>query len=534
MEREYLHGRAFVKKSDGKIQIFETPYGLGDFVPVLAEGTTKPRMLKDRFADVVNVKDFGAVGDGVHDDTAAIQSALKFAKENNRLCVAQGRFFVSQTIEIDSSCDFSEAEFSAHGVSVIPVVTVGQKEATHSTMRRGIKMRLPRVVNLDRKGTSFDGIESSIAVQVLNLFCAEVHVGEIKDFYRGLYITASQTGNAWNKYYLSSFTENRFNLDIYPTGTGWVNQNQFFGARFYSDSQDDSAKCTQLRISKENSKSRWGVNCNSFFGCDFSGRNVDYAIDNSGGCYNNFFGCRFEDSVKVRYKTDSSDGFIAYNNIFGGLGTETLQVEIDKSAGGVIRNNDICSSGRHAYDFFSTDNFLAIGRQLKQGVFARCYVGKDVTQAKASDLDWLFDISDKGISTKKYYTTPNAQVTLSDRVSLSSGQGTNNVTVGQLYDKNVVFGGTSLESVSPETTESVSLGKANRLWAQLFASTATINTSDEREKTSIASPEEALMRAWGKINFKVFQFKDAVEKKGIDARLHVGVIAQEVKAAFES
>lgn len=42
------------------------------------------------------------------------------------------------------------------------------------------------------------------------------------------------------------------------------------------------------------------------------------------------------------------------------------------------------------------------------------------------------------------------------------------------------------------------------------------------------------MRAWGKINFKVFQFKDAVEKKGIDARLHVGVIAQEVKAAFES
>ena len=42
------------------------------------------------------------------------------------------------------------------------------------------------------------------------------------------------------------------------------------------------------------------------------------------------------------------------------------------------------------------------------------------------------------------------------------------------------------------------------------------------------------MRAWGKVEFKVFQFKDAVEKKGGDARIHVGVIAQEVKAAFES
>jgi hypothetical protein len=78
------------------------------------------------------------------------------------------------------------------------------------------------------------------------------------------------------------------------------------------------------------------------------------------------------------------------------------------------------------------------------------------------------------------------------------------------------------------------LGTANLRWSQVYAATASINTSDEREKTSIVDPEDALMRAWGKVNFKVFQFKDAVEKKGIDARLHVGVIAQEVKAAFES
>lgn len=42
------------------------------------------------------------------------------------------------------------------------------------------------------------------------------------------------------------------------------------------------------------------------------------------------------------------------------------------------------------------------------------------------------------------------------------------------------------------------------------------------------------MRAWGKVNFRVFRFKDAVEKKGSDARLHVGVIAQQVIEAFAS
>ncbi len=45
-----------------------------DFTPVGTGAVTRPS--HDKFSDAVSVKDFGALGDGVHDDTVAIQNAL--------------------------------------------------------------------------------------------------------------------------------------------------------------------------------------------------------------------------------------------------------------------------------------------------------------------------------------------------------------------------------------------------------------------------------------------------------------------------
>lgn len=91
------------------------------------------------------------------------------------------------------------------------------------------------------------------------------------------------------------------------------------------------------------------------------------------------------------------------------------------------------------------------------------------------------------------------------------------------------FSGSLRPGVSGETN----LGYPSALWSQLYAASATINTSDSRFKTCVSATSDDLLDAWEAVPFHTFQFTDAVEKKGADAaRLHVGVVAQEVQQAF--
>lgn len=82
----------------------------------------------------------------------------------------------------------------------------------------------------------------------------------------------------------------------------------------------------------------------------------------------------------------------------------------------------------------------------------------------------------------------------------------------------------------------VSCGSPSYRWTQVYAATATISTSDRQLKEQEALITETEKKVAIKIKqlMKTFKYRDAVSKKGENARVHTGVIAQDVKEAFES
>jgi len=87
----------------------------------------------------------------------------------------------------------------------------------------------------------------------------------------------------------------------------------------------------------------------------------------------------------------------------------------------------------------------------------------------------------------------------------------------------------------PTVDNTRSLGTASFRYTTVYATTATINTSDLKDKEQIKNLTELEKNVAIKLKglIKKFKFKDAVILKGDNARIHIGVIAQEVEKVFE-
>jgi len=168
------------------------------------------------------------------------------------------------------------------------------------------------------------------------------------------------------------------------------------------------------------------------------------------------------------------------------------------------------------------------------------------TTYKAQVKDGLRVINDSGVAKLKLLNDETGgggtSITLKSNTAPSANEGhysifTGNVN-GILNFKNETANKTINMDASGDWyafTNTQDLGKTGSRWDDVW-SNGTFNGSDQNIKQDIEELDEAEKRVAVKCKglIKKYRLKDAVTKKGDDARIHVGIIAQELQAAFES
>lgn len=107
------------------------------------------------------------------------------------------------------------------------------------------------------------------------------------------------------------------------------------------------------------------------------------------------------------------------------------------------------------------------------------------------------------------------------------------LATGSSFPGTSIFAGDS-NTWRPTTDNVRALGTASFRYTVVYATTGTINTSDAAQKQQVRSLSDAEQRVAQRVKklIRAFKWNDAVEEKGDDARIHFGVIAQDVQEAF--
>jgi hypothetical protein len=89
-------------------------------------------------------------------------------------------------------------------------------------------------------------------------------------------------------------------------------------------------------------------------------------------------------------------------------------------------------------------------------------------------------------------------------------------------------------SVRPNIDDTYNIGSGTYRWDDIYATNGTIQTSDRNEKQDIEALSDAEQRVAvaAKGLLRKFRWKSAVAEKGEDARIHFGIIAQDLQDAF--
>ena len=225
----------------------------------------------------VNVLDYGAVGDGVTDDTAAIQAAIDYAESLATGNIGVSVSFPSANYATTSSLTINDKIYIHGNGSVI-----SPSSSTLEAIKIGDSAILSNggIENLIIDRGSYSGATENAGIAFYN--CTSFNLTNVESRYSKynfwLKPAASQRV-AYSIFNNVSAVGGLYNLYFYPSSDGFANENTFIGGRLF----DTSDTTTQLYMDTAGSAR---PDHNRFIGVSMEGAG-DQSIYCNGG--NNYF-----------------------------------------------------------------------------------------------------------------------------------------------------------------------------------------------------------------------------------------------------
>ncbi|WPJ72062.1 tail spike protein [Salmonella phage CRW-SP2] len=483
----------------------------------------------DKNSDTLSIKDFGALGDGTTDDTAAIQAALDaVAVLGKKLYAPAGVYRVgaltyqptTQTPLVLIGDGVTNTIFRKIGSSTSAMLLVGKNPSTFF------------IKNCVISGITFDAVDkvSYAALQMLDCWFTELD---------GVLCNGGQVGlEMLTPIFVKADSVTCQNSDTGLSISYWAGES-------FPSSQPG---VIEFNNSVFQSNSLIGVKFNDgenliLSNCAIEGNGTTPGDTSQGGVYVGANVGRFMSGTIVPGLV-MRDCHLESNKGFAGVAAYSGRTLLDNVffwEGGTNTTHDVAFDG----GLYTLRNCTAASPKAGGNVYEGPVVGTGNMIIQCAMRTLSINESKTTVFNDAALVTPFVKIggPTGPAASLTFQNSATYWEMKQLASSSFgLYNGTSLVNYCdtsgnfiPGSDNNKSNGIPSNRWSVVYAGTGSISTSDreaKQDETELSDKErEVAVKLKGLI--RKYKFKDAVEEKGEDARWHVGIIAQDVKAAFE-